>query len=143
MDITYGDTIFIIATLQQLKVSARKLPRTLYTDFIPKLLSHECSNLQAHTLAGIAVGWSNVANGLQVYNPITKELYTTSIFKIHEHNTTKSSLLNITLQELRSQYQVIQALPKAVYFQYHQTSVSQSSLNSDLTYNPTSRHPAL
>ena len=62
MDITYGDTVapggttfalaivdrktrynyvFIIATLQQLKVSARKLHRTLYTDFDPKLLSHK------------------------------------------------------------------------------------------------------
>ena len=47
-------------------------------------------NVQAHTLAGIAVGWSDIANGLQVYNPITKELYTTSIFKIDEHNATKS-----------------------------------------------------
>ena len=47
------------------------------------------TNIQAHTLAGIAVGWSDVANGLQVYNPITKELYTTSVFKIDKHNPTK------------------------------------------------------
>ncbi len=49
------------------------------------------SNVQAHIPAGIAVGWSNVASGLQVYNPITKELYTTSsVFKIDKHNATKS-----------------------------------------------------
>ena len=46
--------------------------------------------MQAHTLAGIAVGWSNTANGLLVFNPITKESYTTSIYKIDEHNKTKS-----------------------------------------------------
>ena len=45
----------------------------------------ECSIVQAYTLAGIAVGWSDVTNGLQVYNPITKELCTISIFNINEH----------------------------------------------------------
>lgn len=55
----------------------------------------ECSNVQAHTLVSIAVGWSDVANGLQVYNPHTKELYTTSVFKIDKHNATKS-YFNIT-----------------------------------------------
>ena len=48
------------------------------------------TNLQSHTLTGIAVGWSDVANGLLVYNPITKELYTTSIYKMDEHHATKS-----------------------------------------------------
>ena len=45
---------------------------------------------QAHSLAGIVVGWSEQANRLMVYNPITKELYTTSIYKIDEHNETKT-----------------------------------------------------
>ena len=48
------------------------------------------TNTQAHSMAGIAVGWSDVANGLLIYNPITKELYTTSIYKIDEHQQTQS-----------------------------------------------------
>ena len=48
------------------------------------------TNVQAHSLAGIAVGWSDTANGLLVYNPVSKELYTTSIYKIDEHNATKN-----------------------------------------------------
>ena len=41
-------------------------------------------------MAGIAVGWSDVANGLLIFNPITKELYTTSLYKIDKHNQTKT-----------------------------------------------------
>ena len=41
-------------------------------------------------MTGIAVGWSDVANGLFIFNPITKELYTTSLYKIDEHNQTKN-----------------------------------------------------
>ena len=36
------------------------------------------------------MGWGDVANGLLIYNPITKEIYTTSIFKINENNSTKN-----------------------------------------------------
>ena len=46
-------------------------------------------------MAGIAVGWSDVANGLLIFNPITKELYTISLYKIDEHNATKN-YFNIT-----------------------------------------------
>ena len=38
-----------------------------YTKYNRKLRT----NVQAHTLAGIAVGWSNTANGLIVYIPLT------------------------------------------------------------------------
>ena len=56
----------------------------------------QISNIDIHKyLAGIAVGWSDVSNGLQVYNPHIKELYTTSTFKIDKHNATKS-YFNIT-----------------------------------------------
>ena len=41
-------------------------------------------------MAGIAVGWSDIANGLLVYNPVSKELYTTSLYKIDEHQATKN-----------------------------------------------------
>ena len=30
------------------------------------------SPFQAHTLQGIAVGWSDISNGLEIYNPLTK-----------------------------------------------------------------------
>ena len=70
----------------------RQLFRLFSTTYFSHLKDNtkQRSNIQAHTLARIAVGWSDVANGLQVYNPITKELYTTSVFKIDEHNATKS-----------------------------------------------------
>ena len=48
------------------------------------------TNLQAHTMAGIAVGWSDIANGLLIYNPITKVLYTSSVYKMDEHQQTQS-----------------------------------------------------
>ena len=48
------------------------------------------TNIQSHTMAGIAVGYSDVANGMEVYNPLTKELYTTSRFKLDEHHSTKT-----------------------------------------------------
>ena len=48
------------------------------------------TNLQAHSLAGIAVGWNDTANGLLVYNQISKELYTTSVYKLDKHNVTKT-----------------------------------------------------
>ncbi len=70
--------------------------RQLIRLFLTVYFSHskdntkERTNVQAHTLAGIAVGWSNTANGLLVFNPITKELYSTSIYKIDEHNETKT-----------------------------------------------------
>ena len=48
------------------------------------------TNVQVHTLTGISVGQSDTSNGLLVYNPITKELYTTSIYKMDEVNATKT-----------------------------------------------------
>ncbi len=48
------------------------------------------TNVQAHILAGIAAGWSEVANGLMVYNSLVIELYTTSVYKLDEHNATKT-----------------------------------------------------
>ena len=40
------------------------------------------SPFQAHTLQGIAGGWSDISNGLEIYNLITKQIYTSIIFKI-------------------------------------------------------------
>ena len=85
-----------LTTSHELVYKTKPDYRQLFRLFSTTYFSHhkdntkERSNLQAHTLAGIAVSWSDVANGLQVYNPITKELYTTSLFKIDEHNATKS-----------------------------------------------------
>lgn len=86
----------ILTTPYELVYKSKPDYRQLFRLFSTAYFSHhkdntkERSNVQAHTLAGIALGWSDVANGLQVYNPITKELYTTSIFKIDGHNATKS-----------------------------------------------------
>ena len=41
-------------------------------------------------MQGIAVGWSDVANIMEIYNPVTKQLYTTTVYKLDEHNNTKS-----------------------------------------------------
>ena len=41
-------------------------------------------------MAGISVGHSEVANGMEIFNPLTKELYTTSRFKLDEHHSTKT-----------------------------------------------------
>ena len=49
------------------------------------------TNIHLHTMVGIAVaGYIEVANGMEVYNPLTKELYTTSCFKLDEHHLTKA-----------------------------------------------------
>ena len=74
------------------KPDYRQLFRLFSTTYFSHLKDNttERTNVQVHTLVGIAVGWSDVANGLQVYNPITKELYTTSLFKIDENNATRS-----------------------------------------------------
>ena len=90
-----------LTTSHELVYKSKPDYRQLFRLFSTTYFSHhkdnnkERSNVQSHTLAGIAVGWSDVANGLQVYNPHSKELYTTSVFKIDEHNATKS-YFNIT-----------------------------------------------
>ena len=53
------------------------------------------TNVQSYTMAGIAVGYSEIANGMEIYNPLTKELYTTSRFKLDEHHSMKT-YFNIT-----------------------------------------------
>eukprot|EP00804_Cyclotella_cryptica_P002399 CCRYP_004096-RA/>CCRYP_004096-RA protein AED:0.22 eAED:0.22 QI:0/0/0/1/0/0/3/0/917 len=42
------------------------------------------SNIQAQTLAGIAVGRDDKANTIRFYNPITKAYYSPSVFKLDE-----------------------------------------------------------
>ena len=73
--------LYIISTLNVKQFSHQKENTKLLTNF------HD------HTLSGIIVGWSDVANDLLVYNPITKELYTTSIYKIDGYNSTNISLI--------------------------------------------------
>lgn len=78
--------------------------RQLFRLFSTTYFSHhrentkEHTNVQAHTFAGIAVGWSDVANGLQVYNPITKELYTTLAVKIPSNTgSTQGYVLSVPI----------------------------------------------
>lgn len=49
----------------------------------------QCTNVQSHSLHGITVGWGDTANGMEIYNPITKQFYTTTVYKLDEHNNTK------------------------------------------------------
>ena len=63
----------------------------------PQLLSrtkdgtHVRTNAQSHTMQeGIAIGWSGIANCMEIYNPITKQLYITTVYKLDEHNHIKS-----------------------------------------------------
>ena len=54
--------------------------------FFPIKYNNTCTTL----VAGIAVGWSDTSNGLLVYKQITKEIYTTSIYKVDECDTTRN-----------------------------------------------------
>ena len=47
------------------------------------------SQFQAHKLQVIAIGWSEISNGLEIYNPTTKQLYISTVFKIDELIYTK------------------------------------------------------
>ena len=47
------------------------------------------TNVQSHSMQGIAIGWSDTANGMEIYNPVTKQLYTKTVYKLDEHNNTK------------------------------------------------------
>ncbi len=53
------------------------------------------TNVQAHTMAGIVIGWSDTSNGLLAYKHITKELYTTSVYKIDEHHNATKTYINL------------------------------------------------
>ena len=52
--------------------------------------THARTNVQSHTMQGIPVGLSDVANGMEIYDPITRQLYTTTVYKLDEYNNTKS-----------------------------------------------------
>ena len=74
------------------KPDYRQLFRLFYTAYFShtKNGTHKRTNVQSHSMQGIAVGWSDVANVIEIYNPVTKQLYTTTIYKLDEHSHTKS-----------------------------------------------------
>jgi hypothetical protein len=49
---------------------------------------------QSQTAQGIAVGYSEIANGMEIYNPHTKQLYSENVLKIDEniHTANKFNL---------------------------------------------------
>lgn len=55
-----------------------------------KYNTHPRSSSDPHTLQGIAVGYSDCANGMEIYNPSTKQLYTTTVFCLDEQNETRN-----------------------------------------------------
>jgi len=74
------------------KPDMRQLFRIFSTIFFSKKEDGNTTrtNVQSHTMQGIAVGWSEKANGMEIYNPITKTLYTSTVYNIDENNSTKN-----------------------------------------------------
>ena len=69
---------FVLTTIKPDYCQLFRLFSTAYF-FHAKDGSHTQTNVQSHTMQGIAVGWSNVANGMEIYNPVTKQLHTTTV----------------------------------------------------------------
>ena len=84
-----------ITTHHELVYGSKPDYRQLFRLFSTAYFSHTKdgtktrTNVQSHSMQGIAVGWSDTANGMEIYNPITKQLYTTTVYKLDEHNQTK------------------------------------------------------
>ena len=84
-----------ITTHHELVYGSKSDYRQLFRLFSTAYFSHTKdgtktrSNVQSHSTQGIAVGWSDTANGMEIYKPITKQLYTTTVYKLDEHNHTK------------------------------------------------------
>ena len=51
---------------------------------------HNRTTTDSHSLQGIAVDYSHIANGMEIYNPTNKQLYTTTVFKLDEDNATRN-----------------------------------------------------
>jgi hypothetical protein len=64
--------------------------RQLFSLFSTTYFSHtkdngtKRTNLQSHTLQGIAVCYSDVSNGMKIHNPLTKQLYTPNTYRLDE-----------------------------------------------------------
>jgi hypothetical protein len=50
---------------------------------------------QSQTVQGIAIGYSKIANGMEIYNPHTKQLCTENVFRLDENNHTANKF-NLT-----------------------------------------------
>ena len=74
------------------KPDLRQLFSLFSTAFFSKLedSTTKRTNMQSHTMQGIAVGWCEKANGMNIYNPLTKQLYTTNLFRPDESMSTKN-----------------------------------------------------
>lgn len=59
-----------------------QLFRLFSTAYLPhtKDGTHPRSTTEPQTLQGIAVGYSDRANGMEIYNPTSKQLYTTTVY---------------------------------------------------------------
>ena len=85
-----------ITTSHELVFSTKPDYRQLFRLFSTAYLSHQKDNThprtatEPHTLQGIAVGFSDKANGMEIYNPSTKQLYTTTVYKLDESNETRN-----------------------------------------------------
>ena len=52
------------------------------------------TQFQSYSLQGITLGWSDIANKIEIYHPSSKQLYISAIFKIDELKKT-NSLFNL------------------------------------------------
>ncbi len=84
-----------ITTSHELLYGTKPDYRQLFRLFSTAYLSHHKDNThprttaEPHTLQGITVGFSNKANGMEIYNPSTKQLYTTTVYRLDENNKTR------------------------------------------------------
>ena len=74
------------------KPDYRQLFRLFSTAYLShtKDNTHTCTTTDPHSLQGIAVGYSDRANGMEIYNPNSKQLYTTTVYRLDEQNETRN-----------------------------------------------------
>ena len=81
-----------ITTPNKLVYNERPDYRQLIRLFSTTYLSHtkdgtkRRSPFQSHTLQDIVVGWSDTSNRLEIYNPLNKQIYTSTVVKIDDLN---------------------------------------------------------
>ncbi len=86
----------VITTSFELVYGVKPDYRQLFRLFSTAYLSHSKDNThqrtttEPHSLQGIAVGYSDRANGMEIYNPNSKQLYTTTVYRLDEQNETRN-----------------------------------------------------
>lgn len=69
---------------------------------------------QAHSMQGIAVGHSEIANGMEIWNPTTKKLHTENVFRLDKHSNTLTFQQNLGCS-MMAVYFSASYLPKVIH----------------------------